>query len=143
MRTAASKNQTIPCCAVLKSLILACLLVRIVSFRVIPFGNQNNFRRFPTNREHILWWKVLSGKVRRRSSSSSSNSPVPFNNKMKNDQSDAKKTVRSALDELSPTGAFQRRDAVWRSWISREPGAEFPPAKDRYHLYVAYAWYVA
>jgi len=56
------------------------------------------------------------------------------------DQSEVKITIRSALDELSPTGAFQRRDAVWRSWISREPGAQFPPAKDRYHLYVAYAW---
>lgn len=141
MRTAASKKQTIPSCAVVKSLILAGLLVRIRSFRVIPFGNHYSFRRFPTSIERIPWQKFLGGKVRRTTTSSSS--PRPFHNKMKTDQSDAKKSVRSALDELSPTGAFQRRDAVWRSWISREPGAEFPPAKDRYHLYVAYAWYVA
>ncbi len=51
-----------------------------------------------------------------------------------------KKPHRSALEELSPSGAFQRKDSVWRNWISREPGAKFPPATGRYHLYVAYAW---
>jgi len=48
--------------------------------------------------------------------------------------------IRTALDEQSSTGEFKRKDAAWRNWISREPGATFPPAKDRYHLYVAYAW---
>jgi glutathionyl-hydroquinone reductase len=56
------------------------------------------------------------------------------------DDPTVKKPHRSAVDELSPSGAFQRKDSVWRNWISREPGAKFPPAIGRYHLYVAYAW---
>ena len=47
--------------------------------------------------------------------------------------------ARTALDELDDHGAFERKDAAWRHWISREEGAQFPPEKDRYHLFVAYA----
>jgi len=48
-------------------------------------------------------------------------------------------SARTALDEMSPDGAFKRVDAAWRNKISNEPGSMFPPEKDRYHLYVAYA----
>ncbi|PYI06752.1 ubiquitin-activating enzyme E1 [Aspergillus sclerotiicarbonarius CBS 121057] len=37
------------------------------------------------------------------------------------------------------SGEFKRQVSVFRNWISREPGAEFPPEKGRYHLYVSYA----
>ncbi|KAJ6036684.1 Glutathione S-transferase omega-like 2 [Penicillium herquei] len=37
------------------------------------------------------------------------------------------------------SGEFKRQKSVFRSFISREPGAEFPPEKGRYHLYVSYA----
>lgn len=37
------------------------------------------------------------------------------------------------------TGSFNRSDARWRSWIKNVAGAEFPPEKDRYHLYCALA----
>jgi hypothetical protein len=37
---------------------------------------------------------------------------------------------RTALDEMKD-GAFKRKDAAWRNWISREEGAEFAPEKDR------------
>jgi putative glutathione S-transferase len=37
------------------------------------------------------------------------------------------------------TGQFERRPSKFRSWISRAPNAEFPPEKDRYHLYVSAA----
>ncbi|CEJ58314.1 Putative Glutathione S-transferase [Penicillium brasilianum] len=37
------------------------------------------------------------------------------------------------------SGEFKRQQSVFRSFISREPGAEFPPEKGRYHLYVSYA----
>lgn len=50
---------------------------------------------------------------------------------------------RTALDEMSKDGAFRRKDSAWRNWISREADATFPPEAGRYHLYVAYAWYVA
>ena len=47
-------------------------------------------------------------------------------------------TARTALEESGVKGEFQRRDAAWRSWIG-DNDSDFPPAKDRYHLYVAYA----
>ncbi|KAH8889759.1 ubiquitin-activating enzyme E1 [Thozetella sp. PMI_491] len=37
------------------------------------------------------------------------------------------------------TGEFKRQQSSFRNWISRAPGAEFPPEKGRYHLYVSYA----
>jgi putative glutathione S-transferase len=37
------------------------------------------------------------------------------------------------------TGEFKRQQSAFRNWISKDPGAEFPPEKDRYHLYVSYA----
>ncbi|OJI79513.1 hypothetical protein ASPTUDRAFT_78884 [Aspergillus tubingensis CBS 134.48] len=37
------------------------------------------------------------------------------------------------------SGEFKRQTSVFRNWISREPGAQFPPEKGRYHLYVSYA----
>ncbi|PLN82094.1 glutathione S-transferase [Aspergillus taichungensis] len=37
------------------------------------------------------------------------------------------------------SGEFKRQESSFRNWISTEPGAEFPPEKGRYHLYVSYA----
>ncbi|GAB1318731.1 S-glutathionyl-(chloro)hydroquinone reductase [Madurella fahalii] len=37
------------------------------------------------------------------------------------------------------TGEFQRQQSSFRNWISREKGAQYPPEKGRYHLYVSYA----
>lgn len=37
------------------------------------------------------------------------------------------------------TGEFKRQVSSFRNFISREPGAEFPPEKGRYHIYVSYA----
>lgn len=37
------------------------------------------------------------------------------------------------------SGEFKRQASVFRNFISRESGAEFPPEKGRYHLYVSYA----
>lgn len=37
------------------------------------------------------------------------------------------------------SGEFKRPVSQYRNFISRKPGAEFPPEKDRYHLYVSYA----
>jgi hypothetical protein len=37
------------------------------------------------------------------------------------------------------SGEFKRQQSSFRNWISREPGAQFPPEKGRYHLYVSYA----
>ncbi|KAL1972902.1 hypothetical protein VTN31DRAFT_6444 [Thermomyces dupontii] len=37
------------------------------------------------------------------------------------------------------TGEFKRAASQFRNFISREPGAQYPPEKDRYHLFVSYA----
>lgn len=37
------------------------------------------------------------------------------------------------------TGEYNRKASTFRNFISREPGAQFPPEKGRYHLYVSYA----
>ncbi|XP_038893698.1 glutathionyl-hydroquinone reductase YqjG isoform X1 [Benincasa hispida] len=49
------------------------------------------------------------------------------------------KMARSALDEMSSTGAFVRTASTFRNLISRDKSSEFPPESDRYHLYVSYA----
>ncbi|MCJ1233784.1 S-glutathionyl-(chloro)hydroquinone reductase [Varicellaria rhodocarpa] len=37
------------------------------------------------------------------------------------------------------SGEFKRGQSAFRNFISKKPGAEFPPEKGRYHLYVSYA----
>lgn len=37
------------------------------------------------------------------------------------------------------SGEFKRQVSSFRDWISRKPGAQYPPEKGRYHLYVSYA----
>ena len=36
-------------------------------------------------------------------------------------------------------GEFKRTESQFRSFVSREPGADFPPEAGRYHLYMSYA----
>jgi putative glutathione S-transferase len=39
---------------------------------------------------------------------------------------------------MSKKGEFKRTDAGYRNWIKK--GSDmFPPAKNRYHLYISYA----
>ncbi|KAM7257471.1 hypothetical protein ACFE04_013212 [Oxalis oulophora] len=47
--------------------------------------------------------------------------------------------ARSALDEMSDTGAFQRTASTFRNFISPDPNSQFPPESGRYHLYISYA----
>lgn len=54
----------------------------------------------------------------------------------------AKTTVimaRTALDEMSDTGAFKRSPSTFRNFISRDQTSEFPAEAGRYHLYISYA----
>ncbi|XAR70654.1 hypothetical protein NMG60_11027572 [Bertholletia excelsa] len=53
-----------------------------------------------------------------------------------------KRTVlmaRSAIDELSDTGAFVRTASTFRNFISKDPNSPFPAESGRYHLYISYA----
>ncbi|XP_037453571.1 glutathionyl-hydroquinone reductase YqjG-like [Triticum dicoccoides] len=49
------------------------------------------------------------------------------------------KMARSALDEVTDTGAFDRTPSTFRSFVSRDASARFPAVAGRYHLYVSYA----
>ncbi|GJM91037.1 hypothetical protein PR202_ga07372 [Eleusine coracana subsp. coracana] len=53
--------------------------------------------------------------------------------------STAVKMARSALDEVTDTGAFDRSPSTFRSSVSRDASARFPAVPGRYHLYVSYA----
>ncbi|WCJ39390.1 Glutathione S-transferase family protein [Euphorbia peplus] len=47
--------------------------------------------------------------------------------------------ARSALDEMSKSGAFMRSASTFRNLISKQPHSHFPPESGRYHLYISYA----
>lgn len=47
--------------------------------------------------------------------------------------------ARSALDEMSNSGAFLRTASTFRNFISRDPSSQFPAESGRYHLYISYA----
>ncbi|XP_059625255.1 uncharacterized protein LOC132268421 isoform X1 [Cornus florida] len=47
--------------------------------------------------------------------------------------------ARSALDEMSETGAFMRTASTFRNLISRDSSSPFPAEAGRYHLYISYA----
>ncbi|KAK0578867.1 hypothetical protein LWI29_017505 [Acer saccharum] len=49
------------------------------------------------------------------------------------------KMARSALHEVSDTGAFMRTASTFRNFISRDLNSQFPAESGRYHLYISYA----
>lgn len=53
--------------------------------------------------------------------------------------SENKKDILNWVDPKDKSGEFKRQTSVFRNWISKDPKAEFPAEKDRYHLYVSYA----
>ncbi|KAM6551538.1 hypothetical protein CsatB_001346 [Cannabis sativa] len=65
--------------------------------------------------------------------SSSSTLPLPNSFKL------SVRMARSALDEMSESGAFARTASTFRNIISRDPNSEFPVESGRYHLYISYA----
>ncbi|KFA76046.1 hypothetical protein S40288_00352 [Stachybotrys chartarum IBT 40288] len=49
------------------------------------------------------------------------------------------KNITDWVNPGDKSGEFKRQVSSFRHWISRENGAQFPPEKGRYHLYVSYA----
>ena len=47
--------------------------------------------------------------------------------------------ARSAVDETSDSGAFQRTASTFRNFVSRDSDSQFPAESGRYHLYISYA----
>ncbi|KAL6561860.1 hypothetical protein OROGR_002867 [Orobanche gracilis] len=47
--------------------------------------------------------------------------------------------ARSALDDMSATGAFVRTPSTFRNSILKDPNSPFPAEYGRYHLYISYA----
>ncbi|KAJ4296852.1 S-glutathionyl-(chloro)hydroquinone reductase [Kalmusia sp. IMI 367209] len=52
---------------------------------------------------------------------------------------DQKGSITDWVKPGDKSGEFKRQTSVFRNWIENKPGAEFPPEKGRYHLYVSYA----
>jgi putative glutathione S-transferase len=50
---------------------------------------------------------------------------------------DSKPDDKSSYKFASSDGTFKRQVSSFRSWISEEPGARFPPEKDRYVYLIA------
>ncbi|KAI3784492.1 hypothetical protein L1987_43591 [Smallanthus sonchifolius] len=64
---------------------------------------------------------------------------IPKFNKRSPFAQHTREMARSALDEMSESGAFIRSPSTFRSFISRDPNSTFPAQPGRYHLYVSYA----
>lgn len=47
--------------------------------------------------------------------------------------------ARSAVDEVSDSGAFQRTASTFRNFVSKDSNSQFPAESGRYHLYISYA----
>ena len=54
-------------------------------------------------------------------------------------QTGTESKITNFVDPKDKSGEFKRGQSAFRNFISKEPGAQFPPEKDRYHLYVSYA----
>ncbi|URE43755.1 Glutathione S-transferase, C-terminal domain [Musa troglodytarum] len=48
------------------------------------------------------------------------------------------KMARSALDEMTESGAFNRTPSTFRDFISKDKTSQFPAESGRYHLYISY-----
>lgn len=53
---------------------------------------------------------------------------------------DSKPDDKSIYKFASSDGTFKRQVSSFRSWISEEPGARFPPEKDRY-VYLLFSFF--
>jgi glutathionyl-hydroquinone reductase len=65
-------------------------------------------------------------------------SPTPDEKKSEDRQSSRDALIPPQVT-ASRSESPARPETVWRDFISREPGAKFPPESGRYHLYVSYA----
>ncbi len=54
-------------------------------------------------------------------------------------QAENEQGITAWVDRNDKTGEFKRNVSQFRDAISAKPGAQFPPEKGRYHLYVSYA----
>ncbi|KAF2492095.1 glutathione S-transferase Gst3 [Lophium mytilinum] len=66
-------------------------------------------------------------------------SPTSTIRALSTSMSEDKKNILNWVLPGDKSGEFKRQQSVFRSFISKDPGAEFPAEKGRYHLYVSYA----
>lgn len=88
---------------------------------LISRGGLKAFRGFPCVRTQL----TLSRPISHTASMAASNGEG--------------RKITDWVDPKDKTGEFKRLPSAFRSFISRDPGAEFPAEKGRYHLYVSYA----
>ncbi|PWY89026.1 ubiquitin-activating enzyme E1 [Aspergillus heteromorphus CBS 117.55] len=89
---------------------------------------------------HILQPRVLARFPPSATHNSSILSAPPIVPSLtRNMATNTSKKITDWVDPKDKSGEFKRQTSTFRNWISSEPGAEFPPEKGRYHLYVSYA----
>lgn len=64
---------------------------------------------------------------------------IPIRTMSNNDSSKGHGNILNWVAPNDSSGEFKRKPSAFRNFISAEPGADFPPEADRYHLYVSYA----
>jgi glutathionyl-hydroquinone reductase len=52
---------------------------------------------------------------------------------------DKKDSILNWVQPGDKSGEFKRQTSAFRNFIENKEGADFPPEKGRYHLYVSYA----
>lgn len=106
------------------------------SFRDEDQHNQNNMNVRTTG--------FVNDSVPLRSASShlseTLDDPRSFHTRQQQQQySDEKKSETGDVPPQATASSISEEVTVWLDFISAEPGAKFPPAANRYHLYLSYA----
>ncbi|KAJ3466031.1 hypothetical protein MRS44_006689 [Fusarium solani] len=104
--------------------------------RIRAFGAWNQNLLLKQKKQSVRSLTHLANSVK-PSPTTTPNFNIQFSNQIRMASTDFKVT-----DWVKPgdkSGEFKRQVSSFRDWISREPGAQYPPEKGRYHLYVSYA----
>ncbi|CAG8089227.1 unnamed protein product [Penicillium salamii] len=80
-----------------------------------------------------------SSLIHSRNMAVSKSSPVGYNYPLTCLKTGNSAKITDWVNPADKSGEFKRQQSVFRNWISRDAGAQFPPEKGRYHLYVSYA----
>ncbi|RAL14966.1 E1 ubiquitin-activating protein ubaA [Aspergillus homomorphus CBS 101889] len=89
--------------------------------------------------QHFLQPRVYAGFSQAPSSVLSAPSPPAIISSARTMATNDSGKITDWVNPADKSGEFKRQTSAFRNFISSKPGAEFPPEKGRYHLYVSYA----
>lgn len=104
---------------------------------ILLFSFCKSFTQFRLNHKIITKSNTTTSKnMSVRPSIPRFSHPQTKNSNTNPTKQESQKNILSWADK---SGEFKRQQSSFRNFISKDPGAEFPAEKDRYHLYVSYA----